>query len=96
MAVNWPGQSATVFVSFALTGGMPNATSAGKEKNEPPPATALSAPAQKAAAANIQYLLSKKETCKEEIASGNFAVYRALHGHTIEIGFAGPVSIARK
>ena len=96
MAVNWPGQSATVFVAFALTGGMPNATSAGKEKNEPPPATALSAPAQKAAAARIQYLLSRREPCKEEAANGNFAVYRALDGHSIEIRVAGPVSIARK
>ena len=48
--VNCPGQMATVLVALACTGRIPVPSSAGKERNEPPPATAFSTPARKAAA----------------------------------------------
>src|ERR1035437_1829676 len=49
MDVSWPGHSATVLVALAWTGSIPVPSMAGKDKNEPPPATALSTPARNAA-----------------------------------------------
>src|SRR3954463_2957761 len=49
MEVTWPGQRATVFVALAWTGRIPVPSRAGKDRKEPPPATALSTPARKAA-----------------------------------------------
>lgn len=42
------GQSATELLAFAVIGGMPAASIAGKEKNVPPPAMAFMPPAKKA------------------------------------------------
>src|ERR1700722_412616 len=47
MEVNCPGQRATVLVAFAWIGRTPTPSSAGNERKEPPPATALRAPARK-------------------------------------------------
>ena len=47
-----PGQMAMVVVALATTAGSPTCRSAGKEMSEPPPATALTAPAASAAAAS--------------------------------------------
>ena len=44
-----PGQTAAVLVAFALIGGMPLKSSAGKEIKLPPPATELIVPATMAA-----------------------------------------------
>ena len=49
MEVSWPGQIATVLVAFACTGRIFMPKKAGKDKNEPPPATAFSTPARNAA-----------------------------------------------
>ena len=43
--VKYPGTSETVFVTLAVTGGTPSATSVEKETRVPPPANALMAPA---------------------------------------------------
>src|SRR4051812_46455900 len=40
-----PGVSATALVALAMRGGRPNATAAGNERSDPPPATALTMPA---------------------------------------------------
>ena len=47
-----PGHSATVFVTFAVIGGTPRASSVGKVIKVPPPASALIAPAATAANPN--------------------------------------------
>ena len=47
--VNCPGQIATVFVAFAWMGRIFMPSSAGNDKNDPPPATAFSTPARKVA-----------------------------------------------
>ena len=47
--VSWPGQMATVFVALACTGSMFMPSSAGNDRNDPPPATAFSTPARNAA-----------------------------------------------
>ena len=47
------GQSATVLLALAITGGMPAARSAGKEKKVPPPARAFMPPAIKAPTATM-------------------------------------------
>src|SRR5215472_1151061 len=52
MEVTCPGQRATVLVALACTGGIPVPSSAGNDRNEPPPATAFSTPARKAAMAS--------------------------------------------
>src|SRR5258708_25155819 len=44
-----PGQSATAFVAFAITGSTPTHIKAGNESNVPPPAMELMVPATKAA-----------------------------------------------
>ena len=49
MLATCPGQSATVLVALAFTGGMPMKSSEGNETKLPPPATELMAPARKAA-----------------------------------------------
>src|ERR1700759_1291966 len=49
MEVSWPGQSATVLVAFAWIGPRPTPSMAGKVRNDPPPATALSVPPRKEA-----------------------------------------------
>ena len=49
MDVSWPGHRATVLVALACTGSIFMLNMAGKERNEPPPATAFSTPARKAA-----------------------------------------------
>src|SRR5580692_9255357 len=49
MEVSWPGHRATVLVALAWTGNIFMLSMAGKRRKEPPPATALSTPARKAA-----------------------------------------------
>jgi hypothetical protein len=61
--VSWPGQSATVLVALASTGGTPSASIAGNEINDPPPAIAFMIPARKDATtsqANCQCELNPK------------------------------------
>jgi hypothetical protein len=55
MLARTPGHNAMVFVAFALIGAMPTNSSVGKLKNDPPPATALSAPAAAAASNRMPY-----------------------------------------
>jgi len=49
MEVSWPGHNATVLVALAWMGETPMLIMAGKDRKEPPPATAFSRPARKAA-----------------------------------------------
>ena len=49
MLATCPGHRATVFVTLAFTGGMPTNSKVGNETKLPPPATALIAPASRAA-----------------------------------------------
>src|SRR5271155_1473089 len=49
MDANCPGHRATVLVAFAGIGRIPVPNSAGKERNDPPPAIAFSAPAKREA-----------------------------------------------
>ena len=51
MLASVPGNSATVDDALAITGGSPAAIMAGKLTNEPPPAMAFIAPANRPAAA---------------------------------------------
>src|SRR5271169_1336725 len=53
MLATCPGHNATVFVAFALTGGMPMKSKAGNETKLPPPATEFMAPANSAAKKRI-------------------------------------------
>src|SRR6516162_1290802 len=66
--VTCPGQSATVLVALACTGRIPVPSSAGKDRKEPPPATAFSTPARKAAiTSQIQCQSREAEASKRDI-----------------------------
>ena len=76
MEVSWPGQRATVLVALACTGGMFIPSNAGKERNDPPPATAFNTPARNAATTS-QTQCQLIEERKPETSDMRFQLYGA-------------------
>src|ERR1700722_730609 len=65
--VNCPGQIATVFVALACTGSIFMLSMAGKDRNDPPPATAFKTPARKVA--TTSHTQCQSIACQSKVAA---------------------------